>query len=835
MGAPPDHADVLDQARPLVEAGVALHWLRPRSKAPVDTAWSEKPVPTWDDVKRSWRAGYNLGVRLGEPSRTAAGYLHLIDLDIRRPEKAEEAWTALESLWPEVRSFPFVVSGSGGESRHFYLVADRPFRSKKIARSEGYDLVFDPEKGREVKRRHWEIELFGTGKQAVLPPSIHPDTGLAYRWGRPLDLDLLDMGVGPTVADDLLTAWGAHRDAGAASESEDDLLGFVRAQPMGLSEAEIRETLYDLPEEWVEDRDLWLQAGMALHHEYEGKQAGLLLWNEWSSRSKKYDADDQVRVWRSFGESRGAPVRMATLIKAAGVARLERAHETDGDEPESPSSNATDDDIDDLLGDGPSPKKPDGAEDALIAPGALLAPDPNWRSRLQYTEDGKGIRPTLHNVELIVRNDPRIRGVPAFNLLTQEIVQRGTPGTFRLRKPGPKPVKQLAGPIWAVRDPVNGDLWSDERDNAIRAVIEAPSRQGGYSLKVTDRDLKAAIDLVAREQAFHPIRDYLSGLVWDGVPRLDTVFIRYLGCEDTPYSRAVSRLTLLGGVVRAFEPGHKFDFVPILEGLQGKRKSSFIEILARHWFAELQGDFHDRKSMVEKMQGSWILEIPELSGFGKSEVQEIKAFVSARKDKVRLSYERRAREFDRQCIFIGSTNDREYLRDQTGGRRFWPVECSVDEIDTTAFEREVDQLWAEAKAAYDEMRAVQPRATLPLYLSDEAAKKEALALQEERRVETAEDNLAGVIGAWLDGPLADDLGFEDADDLLGGPTRRDETCLMEIWCEMLHRDRSQLDQRASQWLGRAMKQVEGWHNAGQGRTKKYGKQRIYRRSGTICI
>lgn len=807
---------------PLVEAGVAIHWLKPREKAPVEPGWSDAPIATLADLRASHVRGYNVGLRPGEFSRVGDLYLHLFDVDIRDAAQAADAWSTLRTMCPVLDpSFPVVISGSGGASRHVYFFSDRAFRSKKLAHSEGFSMVFDPRKGRDVKKWDWEIEIFGTGKQVAIPPSIHPDTGQPYRWERPLDLDLVEMGLAPFVPSEMIREWTTHRDEPGADEVDD-------RPPLGLSLEEAHSILYDLPNgEWCEDRDGWLQAGMALHHEFAGSERALLLWNEWSAQSAKYDAKDQARVWKSF-KAKANSVRMATLVKAAQLARFEAMFDEADDVPfEEPAPVA--DDVDDLLGEAKAAG--DSDVDDLLGEPPIAKPDEiDWRIKLDRNDEG-AIKPTLHNVELIVRHDARTKGVMRLNQFTQEVVQVGEPGVFSMKRTGPKGIKQLAGPIWKVKDAINGDLWTDEKDNAIRAIIEAPIRQGGYAIKVSDRDLKAAVDLVARDMAFHPVRDYLGELTWDGKQRLDTMFQRFLGVEDTPYSRGVSRLTLLGAVVRVFEPAHKFDFVTILEGLQGKRKTTFIETLARHWFSELNGNFHDRKEMVERMQGSWILELPELQGFTKGEVQDIKAFVSARKDKVRLAYARRAQEFARQCIFVGSTNESKYLRDTTGGRRFWPIICHVAAIDIDGFAAEVDQLWAEAVTAYRALRTKQPGGTLPLYLSEIEAGAEALEMQENRRVEGVEDGMAGIIGAWLDRPTRGDL--DDDMNLDREPELRNETCLVQIWTEGLGKDRAHYDQKAAQMLGRSMDKVEGWVSAKHVNFEKYGRQRAYVRRGTF--
>jgi hypothetical protein len=802
--------EILTAIEPLRSAGFALHWLHPKSKRPIGEDWSTKPVATLDALRRRHQPGMNLGVRLGEASRLVDGsYLHLIDLDVRDESRLADALTALNELIPGIAdSVPTVISGSGGSSRHFYFVSDRPFTSKKLARSDTFKMVFDDRLKREVKRRDWEIELFGTGKQAVMPPSIHPDTGRPYRWDRPFDLAALSVGASPFVA-------SSHLDSLGIIDNQTRELDLK--PPLGLSEDEIQDILDVLPlDAYCEDRDGWLQVGMALHHETGGGEDGYDLWCEFSKQSEKFNARDQRIVWNSF-KPKANSVRMATLKAVAHQIHLEEMFdEVDLDEP------AGGTDVNALIG-GPG----DADEfDSII--GSATAPTLGWMSLMQPLKDGAGWANTLHNVTLIMRNDPRFVGLPRLNEFTNETVQRTPPGTQPdRRKNQPKPTVQLNGRIWQVQDTLNGEIWNDDRDFAIRAVIEAPLTQGGYAIKVTDRDLKAATVIAANDTPFHPVREYLGGLTWDGKTRVERLFIDYLGAEPNPYTLSIGRLMMVGAVTRVYEPGHKFDFAVILEGLQGKRKSTFIQVLARKWFAELDGDFHDPRAMIETMQGAWILELPELTGFQRSDVRAIKAFISRQKDKARLAYAKRAGVWPRQCIFIGSTNDREYLKDDSGGRRFWPMPCHVRHIDTDRLEREVDQLWAEALTIYRAMRAEQPEGTLPLYLTDPEAHRIAAGLQESRRIESSDDGLAGMIAAWLDLPINDGgLDDVDADEK---PKYRDRVCLPQIWCECLRGDPKAYGQAQAQMLGRAMSRVTEWTQTDWQKHGTYGRQRTYER------
>lgn len=305
---------MLDHIEFLVENGFALHWLHNRAKRPIGNDWSEKPVLTMAELQRTYRDGNNVGVRLGQPSKVADHYLQVIDLDIRKPEKVDEAMAALSKLFPKAESWPRVKSGSGGASRHFYFLCDKPFASKKLAHSRDFFEVFDPEKQRNVKHWEWEIELFGTGKQVVLPPSIHPDTGEPYEWLVEFDFDLLDVGVGPFVD---ATEMPAELKVERTGEGDDDdLLDMIRTPPLGLTLDEMRDVVFALPiTEWCEDRKGWIDTGMAIHHETGGSDNGFDLWCDFSQRSEKFDMKEARYQWSTFSDDRADAITMGSLKK----------------------------------------------------------------------------------------------------------------------------------------------------------------------------------------------------------------------------------------------------------------------------------------------------------------------------------------------------------------------------------------------------------------------------------------------------------------------------------------------------------------------------------------
>lgn len=410
---------------------------------------------------------------------------------------------------------------------------------------------------------------------------------------------------------------------------------------------------------------------------------------------------------------------------------------------------------------------------------ATIEPSGEWLRELARNSKDK-ILPSLSNLVKIFDHDSDLH-LAELNEFTQETVIRA-------------------------KDNVNGELWTDRHDAALRYILETK-----YEISVSSRDLADALLVHTQKHKFHPVREYLSGLRWDGVERAGTLFRDYLGSPPDDYHIEAAELTLMGAVTRVMEPGHKFDFVPILEGVQGRRKSTFIEKLAKGWFAGLDGNFDDRTRLVEKMQGAWILEVPELSAFSKSEVQIIKDFVSSSSDKVRLAYGRRAAVYPRQSIMIGSTNEDQYLKDNTGNRRFWPIRCYVDMIDTDKLEDNIDQIWAEVYTCYLKAREDQPYGLLNLSLRSGPARDAAAMLQDARRAETVSDAWAGVIGDWLEG--------------------RDRVCLLQIWCECLMRTRDDYTNTSARTLAEAVRGIEGWQITGEsGRFPGYGKQKIIKYS-----
>lgn len=396
-------------------------------------------------------------------------------------------------------------------------------------------------------------------------------------------------------------------------------------------------------------------------------------------------------------------------------------------------------------------------------------PPKDWIQSLQLTQDGVIIA-NAPNVAKIIQNDKRTRDSVEFNEFTERLVSRH-----------PLRTKMDFVPEFHIADPINGDVWEDIHDMAVRAMIESENGPGktGYGFKVSDRDMTTGVELAARQSRFHPVQEYFESLepTWPSVA--ESLFIDFMGCPDTPYHREAAKLFLVGAVARIYEPGHKFDFVPILSGAQGKRKSTFCRILACDWAGELKANFSDENKLVEQMNGCFIMEMPELGSISRSQVEDVKAFVSATESHVRLAWARRSKVYKRQCVFIGSTNDDQYLIDTTGNRRFWPIKVETDMIDTDKLLRQRNSIWASAVTIYKEMRAAQPEGNLNLSFSNPEAVAEANELQEEARVMSDSDHYAELIFPWLNAKITDDVeGF-------GELKRRKMVTPSEVWTSAL--------------------------------------------------
>lgn len=482
----------------------------------------------------------------------------------------------------------------------------------------------------------------------------------------------------------------------------------------------------------------------------------------------------------------------------------------------------------------------DDEEDELGNKKSTVA-ETDWIQSLDLDSNGV-IKTTLSNVYKILSNDPRVKGVIGLNdFRNMPVKLKMFPnGSLGYGADG-KQVRDVP-----VIDDVNGELWSDNDDVFTKLFFSLPKGKGNahYGIEASEMVIMDALKLASLENRFHPVKRMFEAVKWDGKPRIETMFIDYFGCPDNEYYRMTAKLSLIAAVDRIYMPGAKWDFVPILEGPQGAQKSTFIRLLANNWFAELRGhDLGDNRKMAELFEGALLVEIPELHTFSRAESNALKSFFSAVNDKARAAFAKRVADNKRVVCFWGSTNERTYLKDKTGNRRYWPIIVLVGEIDIPRMVRNRPQLWAEAKHYRDEMRAEQPLGDLPLYLprGSEAAKI-ALELQDEKRIDTGADQDVGTLEHWLDELAVESVAncgegvtldgvFEPSDE--GKMIRRDITCIQEIVRNCPAFEGGNNPNRRSQEVSAALSALKTWKPAGRRRLAAYGRQRVYIRKGGI--
>jgi predicted P-loop ATPase len=336
----------------------------------------------------------------------------------------------------------------------------------------------------------------------------------------------------------------------------------------------------------------------------------------------------------------------------------------------------------------------------------------DWRKRLITNRDGTP-KPALANVLTAFRFAPEWQGVLAFDEFAYRTVLRRLAPWMT---PGGKLLEE-----WTPSCDVLATEWLHHQ--GIFASIETTTQ---------------AVEVVSREQPYHPVRTYLESLKWDGSARLESWLTKYLGVAPSAYAAAVGSRWMISAVARVFAPGCKADCCLILEGEQGIQKSTALRVLAQPWFTDDIGDLGSKDAALQT-RGAWVIELAELDAMARSEIGRIKAFMSRPIDRFRPPYGRRLVESPRQCVFAGTVNDSEYLRDASGGRRFWPVRCEAEMIDIEGLGAVRDQLWAEATCLYFEGK--------PWWLDSEALNRSAREEQARRYEGGPWDEL---ILAWVE-------------------------------------------------------------------------------------
>lgn len=450
-----------------------------------------------------------------------------------------------------------------------------------------------------------------------------------------------------------------------------------------------------------------------------------------------------------------------------------------------------------------------GEVSSEATPEAIDPKELEWAKKL--TMSGGKYETTSANIATIIANDPNLKNAFGYN-------------TFDNRR------YIMRNLIWRKVDTESGyDCLRDVDYAGVRSYLELVYGISSPA-KVDD-----ALSLEFEKNKFNPVVDYLKSLKWDGVRRLDTLLIDYFGAVDNKYTRDVIRKTLCAAVARVFHEGLKFDNMLILVGKQGTYKSTFIKRLAKNWFSDTFMGFQGKEA-YEQLQGAWLIEIAELAAFKKAEVESIKQFLSKCEDSFRPAYGRVVETYKRKCVFIGTDNNADFLKDTTGNRRFWPVDVDSDKRTKSVTEDmtdyEVDQIWAEAVIAAK---------TEKLYLDDESTKYAT----ERQKAHTELDDRAGLVEKYLDRvlptnwytlSLPEHLIYLSTDDKPSKNFIRNRTCPLEIFCECFGGDIKNFTSRDKKAIEGILDMSGHWIKMNDAKSNFgniYGRQRYYYRSEKV--
>lgn len=415
----------------------------------------------------------------------------------------------------------------------------------------------------------------------------------------------------------------------------------------------------------------------------------------------------------------------------------------------------------------------------------------------EYIKVGDNGKPyqTIENCLNILQNDDKYKGKITFNEFSNKVLY-------------------------------NGKQWKDEDFSQLVYHMES-----NYNI-TQEKKIRHAFVLENKRNSFHPIKQYLDGLNWDGVPRLSTLFIDFLGADDNPYTRAVSTVTLTGAVARIYHAGVKYDTMPVLVGKQGVGKSTIWAKLGGEWYSDTL-DTIKGKEAYESIQNSWIIEIAELSAMAHATKEDTKKFITKTSDKYRKPYAETVEEIPRQCIFVGTTNDYEFLKDETGNRRFYPIDVDITKATKSIWndltQEYINQLWAEAKKLY------LKHGENAIYIKNE----EILKLADNQQREHFEKGTTySEVEAYLTMPVPPDWNTYDINQRQDFIARyrkdtntyatemRKSICIREILADLYPNDYpigKKVPRKDSNEIAKILTSL-GWKQKGSCRTKLFGKQ-----------
>lgn len=674
---------VLSEAKRLHALGFALLSLQPKSKRPKASGWTSGARLSWEEFKKTYNSGDNIGVRTGSPSRIGESYLACIDVDVKNPAYKDRALTKIKELTHGIEC-PEVKSGSGNGSSHFYCLTKKPFKMLTIDKSED-----------------GEICVYSNGRQMVLPPSVHPN-GARYKWKKTVntlkDLPVIEFHVPEENDSSEIKREGktpGHFDF-TPVEVEIDWLPLSMST---LKSIKLGKNVTDRSAFLLTATTALYSAGLERDEMLSVLTDPKLFISQCSAHRRGKNRISQAQwLWEYTVK------KVVTERSIEGI--FTKAHE---------------------MGE----KRILTSEQMEKQTKEILS-DRDWTQDLDRAQYGKA-KPTLKNLNLILTNS--VQG-PLFkkDMFANRVA-------------------------YGVDSP-----WGPKKNEYIQDIdvvlIKHWLGTGPFNIEPKKESLFEATDLIAHRERTHPVREWLLSLKWDEVPRINTWIKDYCqGDAEEPYLSEVSRKFLLAMVKRIFEPGCQWDYTLVLEGDQGKYKSTIARTLASDkWFMDNLPDLRDKDAMLN-LQGKWLIELGELTNVKRSDFNLVKQYLIRRIDTVRPHYGRIMSDVPRQSVFIGTVNDGQYLKDPTGNRRFWPVRVGTCDVEGLRKVRE--QLFAEAFKYYkDEKLMLSPEAT-----------EQAVEAQDERRIDddnvTMEDALRDFMKSEA-GKVFHFNGFK-AKDLFLGP------------------------------------------------------------------
>lgn len=413
--------------------------------------------------------------------------------------------------------------------------------------------------------------------------------------------------------------------------------------------------------------------------------------------------------------------------------------------------------------------------------------DYNWIEQLKISPTTGQPLKTIENILIALEGEPNLKGRIKLDEFADSII-------------GVAPLP------WAPRDQQNGEFkWAEKDDSGLIIYLE---KILGFQSK--DK-LMHALNQCAAKYSFNPVVDYLNSLQWDGVKRLDTIFIDYLGASDTDYTRAITRKSLTAAVARAMNPGIKYDTMPVLTGAQGLGKTTLVQKLGRQWFSNSLESF-EGKEAAELLQGQWIMEIGEMSAYNKSDLNTIKGFLSRTEDQYRAAYARKTEKHPRRCVFFGTSNRSDYLKDATGGRRFWPVDCGLQEPTKNVFrdlDGEVNQIWAEAVMNW----RLGESLILTGELLEEAKRQQESHSEQDPRESLIRDFVERPVPVdWQKKSIGERKMYWSGDFGQSGVATqaRDRVCAAEVWTECLGGEIRYMKRSDTMAINDILEQIEDW-------------------------